>query len=110
MTSRQRSQEALERAISSQAFTNIPLIFQGFLAKGLPESEIKPRENVFTFHAWKALGRIVRKGEHGIQVLTFKSCTKKKKEDGTGEEKVETYSLPWSTTVFHISQTEPLKL
>jgi len=29
---------------------------QGFAAKGIPESEIKPRENVFTFNAWKALG------------------------------------------------------
>jgi hypothetical protein len=41
--------EALTRAVSGQSFTNFPAIFQGFAAKGIPESEIKPRENVFTF-------------------------------------------------------------
>ena len=43
--------EALSRAVSGQSFTNFPAIFQGFAAKGIPESEIKPRENVFTFDA-----------------------------------------------------------
>jgi hypothetical protein len=57
-------QEALARAVSGQSFTNFPAIFAGFAAKGIPESEIKPRENVFTFNAWKALGRVVRRGEH----------------------------------------------
>ena len=58
--------ESLKRAVSGQSFTNFPAIFQGFAAKGIPESEIKPRENVFTFQAWKALGRVVRRGEHGV--------------------------------------------
>jgi hypothetical protein len=42
---------ALERARTSQALTNYPAIYQGFMAKGIPEADIKPRENVFTFNA-----------------------------------------------------------
>jgi len=63
--------ESLKRAVHGQSFSNFPAIFQGFAAKGIPESEIKPRENVFTFQAWKALGRVVRRGEHGVKVATF---------------------------------------
>jgi len=49
--------ESLKRAVTGQSLTNFPAIFQGFAAKGIAEDEIKPRENVFTFDAWKALGR-----------------------------------------------------
>jgi N-terminal domain of anti-restriction factor ArdC len=103
----EQSQEALTRAISGQSFSNFPAIFQGFAAKGIPESEIKPRENVFTFDAWKALGRYVRKGEHGVKVVTFIDCRSKELDPDTGERKL--IRRPWTTTVFHISQTEPLK-
>ena len=96
--------EALARAVSGQSYSNFPAIFQGFIQKGIPESEIRPRENVFTFDAWKALGRVVRRGEHGVKVLTFIECMKESKE--TSEK--ETFRRPWTTTVFHVSQTEPL--
>ena len=99
-------QEALRRAVSGQSFSNFPAIFQGFAAKGIPESEIKPRENVFTFNAWKALGRVVRRGEHGVKVTTFIDSKSKEIDQDTGESK--TIRRPWITTVFHISQTEPL--
>ncbi len=97
-------QEALARAVSGQSYSNFPAIFQGFAAKGIPESEIKPRENVFTFDAWRALGRVVRRGEHGVKVVTFIEHTVEDKE--TGERKA--VRRPWTTTVFHVSQTEPL--
>jgi hypothetical protein len=105
--------EALDRARTSQALTNYPAIYQGFMAKGIAESDIKPRENVFTFNAWKALGRSVKKGEHGVKVLTFITCAGKvdvDQETGhvAGEFKTSnTYRRPHTTTVFHISQTEP---
>jgi hypothetical protein len=54
------AEEALDRAKSSASFTNYPAIYQGLLAKGIRGEEIKPRENVFTFNAWKALGRCVK--------------------------------------------------
>lgn len=97
-------QEALSRAVSGQSFSNFPAIFQGFAAKGIPESEIKPRENVFTFEAWKALGRYVRKGEHGVKVITFIETKSKEVDQDTGEQKI--IRRPWTTTVFHVSQTE----
>jgi len=103
----QSRQEALTRAVSGQSLSNFPAIFQGFAAKGIPESEIKPRENVFTFDAWKALGRVVRRGEHGVKVVTFIDCRSKELDQDTGERKV--IRRPWTTTVFHVSQTEALK-
>ena len=98
--------ESLKRAVSGQSFSNFPAIFQGFAAKGIPESEIKPRENVFTFDAWKALGRVVRRGEHGVKVVTFIESKSKEIEQDTGERKI--IRRPWTTTVFHVSQTEPV--
>ena len=99
--------ESLKRAVYGQSLSNFPAIFQGFIAKGIPESEIRPRENVFTFDAWKALGRYVRKGEHGVKVVTFIESKSKEIDRDTGERKV--IRRPWTTTVFHISQTEEIK-
>ena len=96
-------QEALDRAQAGQAVTNYPAIYSGFLARGIPEADIRPRENVFTYNAWKALGRQVRRGEHGVKVVTFVPVDKKN-ESG---EVTETYRRPWSATVFHVSQTDP---
>lgn len=97
-------QESLDRAQAGLSFSNYPAIFEGFLAKGISADQIKPRENVFTFNAWKALGRTVKKGEHGVKVCTFVEGTKKDQE--TGEESA--FRMPRSTTVFHVSQTKAL--
>jgi antirestriction protein ArdC len=86
--------------------SNYPAIYQGFIAKGIPEAEILPRENVFTFNAWRALGRTVRRGEHGVKVLTFIERASKETDKDTGERK--TVRLAWTTTVFHVSQTEAI--
>jgi hypothetical protein len=99
--------ESLKRAVHGQSFSNFTAIFQGFAAKGIPESEIKPRENVFTFQAWKALGRYVRKGEHGVKIVTFIDTKSKQVDPDTGERKI--IHRPWTTTVFHISQTEEMR-
>ncbi len=98
-------QEALSRATSGQSWANFPAIFQGFIEKGIPESEIRPRENVLTFEAWKALGRHVRRGEHGVRVVTWIE-TPAKVDAATGEEIRKAGRRPWSAVVFHISQTE----
>ncbi len=96
-------QQALSRAVAGQKLTNYPAIFDGFLEKGIPAAEIRPRENVFTFNAWKALGRTVRKGEHGVKVVTVIECTKK-----LGDNIELPVTKPRTTTVFHVSQTDPL--
>jgi N-terminal domain of anti-restriction factor ArdC len=72
--------EGLERATTGQTLTNYPAIFEGFMAKGIAEGDIKPRENVFTFQAWKALGRSVKKGEHGVKVVTFIECSGRERD------------------------------
>ena len=98
--------EALDRATTNQSLTNYPAIYEGFMAKGIAEADIKPRENVFTFNAWKALGRSVKKGEHGVRVVTFITCNGKQRDPASGEERETSYRRPHTTTVFHISQTE----
>jgi antirestriction protein ArdC len=94
----EKQAEALQRAATGQSFTNYPAILDGFTAKGISPDDINPRENVFTFNAWKALGRVVRKGEHGVRIVTFIETEK----DGQKTRR------PWHTTVFHVSQTESL--
>jgi hypothetical protein len=113
----QIQQEALSRAATGQSLTNWPAIIHGFMAKGIPEQDIRPRENVFTYHAWRALGRQVRRGEHGVKVVTF--VTTKGTEDtdgvatndldGTDKPKRGGFRRPWTATVFHVSQTDPIQ-
>ena len=74
-------------------------------AKGIPAAEIKPRENVFTFGAWRALGRTVRRGEHGVKVETW---VEREVTDPDDPEKHYQTRHHRRTTVFHISQTELL--
>lgn len=99
------AEEALLKAQAGQSLANYAPIFEGFAEKGIPLEDIKPRENVFTFHAWHALGRHVRKGEHGVKVATMVSGSKTDKETGESVG----YRLARTTTVFHISQTEPIE-
>ena len=101
------AQESLTRAVSSQSVMNYQGIFDGFLAMGIPETEIKPRENVFTFWAWKALGRRVMKGQHGVKACTFIPVGGKEQIAENGEvKKTAGFRMARTTTVFHISQTE----
>jgi antirestriction protein ArdC len=119
MTTQERREEALSRATNVLgSFTNYPAIFQGFGAMGIPESDIRPRENVFTFEAWKALGRHVRKGQHGVRVITYITTDDRKPTPQTEEQQTADgapapepkkrghHSRPWTTTVFHVSQTD----
>jgi antirestriction protein ArdC len=54
-----------------------------------------------------ALGRTVRRGEHGVKVLTFIERVGKETDESTGERKI--MRLAWNTTVFYVSQTEALQ-
>jgi hypothetical protein len=49
---------------------------------------------------------VVRRGEHGVKVVTFIECRSKETDVDTGERK--TTRHPWTTIVFHVSQTDPL--
>ena len=104
--SNERQEEALSRALSNQSLSNYPAIFRGFMSRGIPEADILPRENVFTYQAWRALGRQVRRGEHGVKICTYIPIDTKEKDPETGEVKFKTSSRPRMTTVFHVSQTD----
>jgi antirestriction protein ArdC len=100
--------EALARAVSGQSMANYATIIAGFVARGIPESKVLPRENVFTYQAWRKLGRQVRRGEHGVKVCTWISIQKSASDSTTGEERLSLYKRPWTATVFHVSQTDPV--
>lgn len=102
MTVAEIQANALGRARSGRSFANYPAIVTGFLDKGIPESDIRPRENIFTYRAWQALGRQVRKGEHGVKVHTWVPTVKTDKATGEKSER----KLCRTTTVFHVSQTD----
>jgi len=98
-------QEALNRAKSSVSIANHAVILTDFHARGIPLDDIKPCENVFTYAAWQALGRQVRKGESGVKISTFIPYEKKVTDD-SGNEKTVARRAPRTVSVFHISQTD----
>lgn len=95
--------EALSRATGNLSTMNYGDIIRGFAAKGIPVGDICPRENVFTYHAWRALGRQVKRGEKGVKVITWIPIAGKEQPDGTiGPGR----KVCRSAVVFHVSQTE----
>jgi len=108
-------QEALHRARDGFTMSNYPAIIKGFVDRGIPVDDIRPRENVFTYNAWKALGRQVRrrpadipKGQYGVTVTTWVPIGPKTDTD-TGETIRKAGCRPKTATVFHISQTDPIE-
>jgi hypothetical protein len=102
--------EALSSALAERSVMNYEAIFKGFIEKGISAEQIVPRENVFTYNAWRALGRQVRKGEHGVLVVTWitskGSKVKTEGSDGEGEG----FKFPRTVSVFHITQTDPVQV
>lgn len=101
MTKRETQLQALSNATANLSTANYPAIFVGFMAKGIVQDDITPRVNVFTYNAWLAKGRQVRRGEHGVRVTSW-AASERKDENGA----VVVSRRPVSTTVFHISQTD----
>lgn len=97
---------SLDRAKNGKSFANYPIIIAGFAALGIKEGDITPRRNVFTYQAWRALGRQVRKGQHGVKICTFIPVDIKDKDKTTGDVTIKTVNKARQTTVFHISQTD----
>ena len=100
-------QQALTNATTSQSVMNYRTIYAEFSARGIPMDDIKPRENVFTYNAWRALGRQVRKGKHGVHVVTFVPMSVKDETKESGRKLIG--RRPRITTVFHVSQTEAIQ-
>jgi len=107
-TSKERlamQEEALSRAANGRPNSNYLPIYIGFIDKGIPEDQIEPRRNVFTYTAWQALGRQVRKGEKGVKVTTW--IPRKPKKGEVVDPKKRLGVFPRTATVFHVSQTDP---
>ncbi len=96
-----QSIESLNRAKNGDSLANYQAIMQGFADKGIAANDIIPRENVFTYNAWLALNRQVRKGEKGVKVVTWIPAKNKDSESS--------YMLCRRSTVFHISQTDAIQ-
>jgi len=71
----EHQQDALNRARAGNSMLNYQAILAGFSARGIPSSEIIPRENVLTYNAWQAIGRQVKKGEKGVKVISWIKTT-----------------------------------
>ena len=97
--------EALRRVHESDSVSNYDAIFAGFADKGISEEDIKPRENVFTYAAWQKLGRQVRKGEHGVKIVTWVPM-RKKEPDADGN--YGTFKRQKIAHVFHATQTDAI--
>lgn len=91
--------ESLSRATAGRS-KNDALIVAGFAARGIVAH---PRRDSFTYNAWQALGRQVRKGEHGVKCCVIVKVTKKAE---TPDKKDKTFSMRKPAPVFHISQTD----
>jgi len=99
--------EALSRAQCSTSWSNYPAIFAGFQAMGIPPADVIPRENVLTYHAWRAKGRQVKRGEHGVKVCSWYPIPDRKDPENP-DEKPAKKVRPVTAVVFHVSQTKPI--
>lgn len=98
---RQWAKESYERAQGKGSVFNDSLVIAGFVARGLDEEDVRPRENVLSFHAWKHVGRSVIKGERGVKVPVIRGL---EVENDKGER--ETKTVRGMAAVFHICQTK----
>jgi len=107
MTKEEQRTEALSRATTNSSVSNYAAIYAGFEDKGIPEGDIHPRVNVFTYRAWQAKGRQVKRGQRGVKVHTW-IPVKRKEKQANGEEVVKSFKTCRTATVFHVSQTEAM--
>lgn len=97
---------SVARAQSNASLKNDLAVIEGFAERGI---RAEPRVDVFTFNGWLALGRRVRKGEHGVRLGVKVATSKAVLDEVTGQERRVESSFLKGVTVFHISQTEVAK-
>lgn len=103
MTTLEMQHQALTRVQGCRSGANMMIVYTALQAKGIHIDDIQPGVNMLTFHAWKALGRSVKKGEKGVSLVTWIPCGKVD-ENGKAE-----YLRPKTAYVFHVSQTVEIK-
>jgi hypothetical protein len=88
--------DALVRAREGNSHFNDARIMAGFSKLGIAVKPEDIRENILTFDGWLALGKVVKKGQHGVSIIVFRRDKK------TGR------TQPGWARVFHVSQVETL--
>ncbi|WP_434077480.1 ArdC family protein [Pseudomonas aeruginosa] len=104
--------KALQNALADRSAANYETIVDEFMQRGIPPEEITPRVNIFTYHAWRALGRQVRKGEKGVKILSMAPITRRADDNDAQADQGEgkpARMRPVPAVVFHISQTDPIE-
>jgi hypothetical protein len=95
--------DALNRAENPRNLINIQTVFEAASAKGIADA--MPGENVLTFNAWKAKGRVVKKGEKALAMLPV-FYSRDVRDPSSGD--VQTQKHAGRAAVFHISQTKAM--
>ena len=98
--------DALARAEQGESLSNYAAIFEGMAERGIDLDDVLPRENVFTFNAWRAKGRQVMAGKgQGVAVVTW--IPRRGKEGESADGKSTGGAYPKTSYVWHVSQTAP---
>ena len=106
-TTKETPAEALAR-IQNGFSKNDALVVALFAARGIDPADVEPRVNVLTYRAWQAKGRQVCKGERSVRISVYIPIDEKR--DDNGKITRQAGSRPWTSAVFHISQTKAVKL
>lgn len=108
-----RNENSLANASRHAPNSNdIPVIME-FQTRGLSSDKVHtfgPEQNVYTYNAWQAKGRQVRKGERSVRCTVWIPVVVKGKPDAIRESdrKDRTRSRMHNACLFHISQTDPI--
>ena len=97
-------QQALDRAKNGISLRNDVAVIQAFAQRGITA---RPRVDTFTYAAWKALDRQVRRGEHGVKITTWIPIDAK--TDASGEVTCPAGVRPKIASVFHVSPTDTIR-
>ena len=108
-----RNEISLSNATRFQPISNDVPVISEFATRGIPENEIitlEPGQNVFTYNAWQAKGRQVRKGEKSVSCTVWISVVVKGDPNAITESKRKdrTRSRMHHASLFHVSQTDEI--
>lgn len=98
----QMQRAALERARAPRFGPNLGIVLAECARRGFLDPPPVPGRTVLTFNAWRALGRTVRRGEHGIRIPVVIPTAHDPETGEPGRRIIKT------AAVFHVSQTDPL--
>lgn len=108
-TKQEKQCEALERGRRYRVGGNDLRVITEFQGRGMNPHDIEtfgPDQNVWTYDAWQALGRQVRKGEKSVRITVYGSYESKERNEKTGEPIIK--SCRSTACLFHITQTDAI--